>query len=107
MTTRPDISDELIHFMRRATADDAFNRFRRMIEERRVPGGNRTIKGGFRWVCCTEAPLPSLKKGLVNPENFSRYSPFGIMFNKSWVFSQGGRPVFTNLKKHINSYRKH
>lgn len=93
MTTRPDISDKLIHFTRGVTADDAFNRLRRIIEERRLLGGNRMIKGGFRCVCFTEAPLPSLKKGFVNAEHFSRYAPFGIMFSKSWVFSQGGRPV--------------
>jgi hypothetical protein len=93
MTTRPDISEKLIHFTRGATTDNAFNRLRRIIEERRVLGGNRMIKGGFRCVCFTEATLPSLEKDVVNAEHFTRHSSFGIMFNKSWVFSQGGRPV--------------
>jgi hypothetical protein len=93
MTVRPDISDKLIHFTRGATADDAFNRVRSIIGERRLIASNGMIKGGFRCVCFTEAPLPSLKGGFVNAEHFSRYSPFGIMFDKSWVFSRGGRPV--------------
>src|SRR5205823_10746783 len=30
---------------------------------------------------------------LVNPTNFSRYAPFGLMFEKKWIFEKGGRPV--------------
>jgi hypothetical protein len=37
--------------------------------------------------------LISLKDGLVNPNAYSRYSPFGVIFDKSWIFSLGGRPV--------------
>jgi len=29
----------------------------------------------------------------VNPDYYSRYSPFGLIFTKQWVFEQGGRPV--------------
>lgn len=45
-------------------------------------------------VCFTEAPLLSLPGGgLVNPENYSRYAPFGVIFDKNWIFDKGGRPV--------------
>jgi len=44
-------------------------------------------------VCFSEAPLKSLVNGLVNPAAYSRYSPFGIVFEKRWIFGQGGRPV--------------
>jgi hypothetical protein len=29
----------------------------------------------------------------VNPSAYSRYSPFGILVEKQWIFEQGGRPV--------------
>lgn len=51
------------------------------------------IRGGYSCVCFSEAPLASLEHGLVNPSVYSRYSPFGIMFEKSWLFAYGGRPV--------------
>ena len=51
------------------------------------------IRGGYRCVCFTEAPLPAIAGGFVNPESFTRYSPFGIMVDKSWAYAQGGRPV--------------
>jgi hypothetical protein len=56
-------------------------------------GGTGNIKGAYTCVCFTEAPLEVLPKGFVNSTAFSRYSPFGIMFHKSWLFEQGGRPV--------------
>ncbi len=90
---RPDISDKLIHFTSGATVAEAFERLRTILAERRLVGCGAKIKGGFRCVCFTEAPLTSLKNGLVNPTAYSRYSPFGIVVEKGWVFSKGGRPV--------------
>jgi hypothetical protein len=37
--------------------------------------------------------LTSLTGGLINEDYYSRYSPFGIMVSKQWLFAQGGRPV--------------
>lgn len=31
--------------------------------------------------------------GFVNAGSFTRYSPFGLMFDKAWVYAQGARPV--------------
>lgn len=93
MSARPDISDHLAHFTGGASDEDAFGNLCRIIEERRLIGGTRAIRGGYRCVCFTEAPLLSLEGGLVNPTAYSRYRPFGIMFEKRWIFGQGGRPV--------------
>jgi hypothetical protein len=46
-------------------------------------GGGTKIRGGYDCVRFTEAPLASLGQGLVNPSVYSRYFPFGIMFEKS------------------------
>jgi hypothetical protein len=51
------------------------------------------IRGRFNCVCFSEAPIEDLSQGLVNPNYYSSYSPFGIMIPKKWLFSQGGRPV--------------
>jgi hypothetical protein len=63
------------------------------MAECRLLGSGEKIRGGFRCVCFTEAPLTSLVTGLVNPTAYSRYSPFGVIFDKGWIFQQGGRPV--------------
>ena len=93
MPARSDISDKVIHFTRGATYEDALECLLTIVGEGRLIGGNGMIRGGYRCVCFTEAPLPALAGGFVNPASFTRYSPFGLMFDKAWVYAQGGRPV--------------
>ena len=91
--SRADISPYLVHFTSGTTYEDAFTRLRKVIADRSLIAGSRFIKGNYRCVCFSEAPLTSLKGGLVNEDYYSRYSPFGIMVSKQWLFAQGGRPV--------------
>lgn len=93
MSGRPDISDKVIHFTKAATYEDALGVLLAIIGGGRLFGGTGMIRGGYRCVCFTEAPLPAVAGGLVNADSFTRYSPFGLMFEKSWIYEQGGRPV--------------
>jgi hypothetical protein len=93
MPPRPDMTDKLIHFTSGDSHEDAFGNLCSIIEDRHIFGHNHKIKGLFTCVCFTEAPLEALSRGLVNYQNFSRYRPFGIIYDKSFVYSQGGRPV--------------
>lgn len=90
---RTDISDKLSHFTSGANDGEAFERLCAIVETGRLIGSDAMIRGRYRCVCFTEAPLVSLPDGLVNPDAYSRYRPFGLLFDKSWVFAQGGRPV--------------
>lgn len=90
---RSDISHQLIHFTRGESVEDAFSNLCRIVEERTLRGSGTKIREGHVCVCFTEAPLALLPGGLVSPEAYSRYSPFGVVFDKSWIFSLGGRPV--------------
>jgi hypothetical protein len=59
-------------------------------------------------VCFSEAPLIDLKNGLVNEHAYSRYSPFGIMVTKKWLFALGGRPViYQPLKEYWSLPESH
>ena len=91
--SREDISDFLIHFTKGESDDVAFNRLRTILAEHRLVGTNTNIRGGHTCVCFSEAPLAALEKGLLNGSAYSRYSPFGVLFNKSYIYAQGGRPV--------------
>jgi hypothetical protein len=93
MNPRPDYTDKLVHFTSGASEDAAFGRLRNIIDESRIVGSGQKIRGNYPCVCFTEAPLTSLQHGLVNPSAYSRYSAFGIIFEKRWIFDQGGRPV--------------
>jgi hypothetical protein len=73
--------------------EDAFARLRTIIDNRKLIAGSRNIRGDYRCVCFSEAPLVSLREGLVNERYYSHYSPFGIIVSKQWLFALGGRPV--------------
>ncbi len=93
---RSDISNKLIHFTKGETPEDfegAFNNLKNIINLKCILGGNGKIKGNSTCVCFTEAPITSLEEGFVNSNKYSKYSPFGIMFNKKWIYDKGGRPV--------------
>jgi len=91
--SRTDISNFLIHFTKSESQEEAFRRLQKIVLERTLIGTGTLIKGGYPCICFSEAPLTSLKSGLVNPNYCSRYSPFGILVTKAWLFQRGGRPV--------------
>jgi hypothetical protein len=90
---RADMSDHLVHFMSGPTWEGAFGTLCRIIEERRLLGSGRINRDRYRCVCFSEAPLPLVPGGLVNSDAYSRYTPFGVMVDKRWLFARGGRPV--------------
>jgi hypothetical protein len=72
----------------------AADRFVAILQEGKLRGGAGCIKGGFRCVCFSEAPVSKLSYILATPgAHPMRYKPFGIMVSKSWLFERGGRPV--------------
>ena len=90
---RPDLSDKLIHFTGGNSHEEAFGNLCSIIEDRGIRGSNNKIKGLFTCVCFTEAPLAALRRGLVNLQDYSRYRPFGIIYDKTFIHALGGRPV--------------
>jgi hypothetical protein len=102
MPTRTDISDKLIHFTKGNSASDAFEILRKIINERRLVAGNYMIRGGYGCVCFTEAPITAISAGFLSSVPLSRYAPFGLMFDKSWIFALGGRPVIYQSESEFN-----
>ena len=54
-------------------------------------GNSRDIRGGYRCVCFSEAPIAVLAQ--MMSDQSSRYAPYGVMLDKTWLFGQGGRPA--------------
>jgi hypothetical protein len=100
--SRVDISPDLVHFTSGENQEDAFRGLQKIIAERTLIAGRQYIKGNYACVCFSEAPLAILAGGLVNEEYYSRYSPFGIMVAKRWLFAQGGRPVIYESDQEYN-----
>src|SRR5215472_3902451 len=101
--SRQDISEFLVHFTKGTDHEEAFTNLRKIIESRKLIAGSGYIKGNYRCVCFSEAPLANLADGLVNENYYSRYSPFGIVVSKAWLFNRGGRPVIYQPESEFNA----
>ena len=88
MAKRFDISDKVIHFTKGESQDGAFDRLRAIIGERRLIGSSPMVRGGYRCVSFTEAPIGAFVDDFVRQFPFNRYSQFGLMFPKSWVYDR-------------------
>lgn len=93
MDNRADISPYLIHFTKGNDLNDAFANLLSITASQIIYGSNNKIKGEYNCVCFSESPIESIPQGLINTNNYSKYSPFGILVSKEWLFYQGGRPV--------------
>jgi hypothetical protein len=88
---RVDTSEFLVHFTK---GDNARNDFASIVNSAELRGGTGYIKGNFRCVCFTEAPLHALQDILMHPSDHCfKYAPYGIIVKKTWLFQHGGRPV--------------
>src|SRR6516165_2798679 len=91
---RKDLTDNLIHFIRFDSDKGPYKTLSQILREHRLVGGTGHIRGGYQCVCFTELSFRLYAhSGFVNPRGLSRYSPFGIMVPKDWLFERGGRPV--------------
>ena len=91
---RGDLSNRIIHLTRGASLDEAAGVFDQILHEGALVGNNGFIRGGYRCVCFSEAPINVLAQVLASPrDDGMRYAPFGVMVGKAWLFRHGGRPV--------------
>src|SRR5687768_9942725 len=97
---RDDISDQLIHFTKPQAArpqrflEESLAVFDSTLTERKLNGGTGFIRGLHPCICFTEAPIGKLPQIFANPDrDLVRYSPYGFMFTKRWIYEKGGRPV--------------
>jgi hypothetical protein len=97
---RDDIGNKLVHLTKGTGEDTARHRgeaatnLANILAERTLRGGCGFIKGKHLCVCFSEAPIGKLSQILASkdPDGF-KYQPYGILVDKKWLFSKGGRPV--------------
>ncbi|MBU3068269.1 hypothetical protein KOI40_00375 [Aestuariicella sp. G3-2] len=84
---RLDITENLCHWIKASSDDEAVDRICSIISQRKILGANGFVKGSFDCVCFTESPYIEFHK------QKHRYRKYGVMVSKEWVFKNGGRPV--------------
>ena len=116
---RTDISMGLVHLTKRDSKHSPLGILMKILEEKTIKGSINKIVNGHQQgficgnnpaVCFQDVPLHSLSENILweqqlhrqAPELPIRYSPFGLRFDKRYVFRNGGRPVIyekTNVAK--------
>jgi hypothetical protein len=91
---RDDLSDRLVHLTKGETEQHAAARFLSIVRDKALLGGTGLIRGSYRCVCFSEAPISKLGAILAQPSIHGMpYAPLGVMFTKTSLFLAGGRPV--------------
>lgn len=106
---RRDVGNLLIHLTRTPEKPIVLGRvtmsahprnvIQKIASEGRFLGSDGFIKGGYRCVCFTEAPIaeiPTIVRLAREAADISlhpRYEPYGVAVPKEWLFARGGRPV--------------
>lgn len=103
---REDLSEKLIHLTRDFAGKNGEERFLSILEQKQIDGTNTNNKGSYNCICFSEAPIASIgriiaRKGHSVSSNSKeiRYSPYGFMFSKEYLFKIGARPVLYQTKK--------
>ncbi len=100
---RTDISDYLIHLVSGETEEEQMYALLRILQSKSLQASRKKIKGGYNCICFTEAPLMQIRNtGLVNATGYSKYSKFGIMIRKNYLFNLGARPVIYQTENEFN-----
>jgi hypothetical protein len=95
--TRIDHTDYLIHFTKDSkdwNYEDSYKLFIQIILEGHLKESSHFRLGDIPSICFTEASYSALAANYkLNKKYFSRYSPFGFMFAKRYIYKLGGLPV--------------
>ena len=97
LAKRRDHSSHLIHFTKESEVPrrSAVQVLTEIARSRQLRGGTKFIKGSYPCVCFTEAPYWVMADVFNYTDTTeARYSPFGVMVEKQWLYQMGGRPVF-------------
>lgn len=121
IAARSDLSTGLVHLTKNNIIDgEEYNGIEiliKILREKTLIGSHPSsgfICGDQSAVCFQESPLYSLSQNLYseqlyrkqNPGAKIRYNPFGIMFDKQYIYLNGGRPVIYDDSQTAKTYLK-
>ncbi|MGR6859826.1 hypothetical protein ACU5EH_05485 [Aliivibrio salmonicida] len=96
---RDDLTNKLVHLTKGIGEDpskhraEALKNFASILAEQKIIGGTGYIKGSHTCVCFSETPVSKLSHLFSDDSRDFKYQPYGIMFNKEYIYKLGGRPA--------------
>lgn len=115
ISQRSDITTGLVHLTKGNDTMSAGQVLFKILKEGKLKGSTTSsgfICGDIEAVCLQDTPLYSLaqnvyfEQGLIKEgkSNKTRYTAFGIRFEKRFVYKKGGRPVIYDRIKDAKKY---
>lgn len=91
---RLDLTESLTYWLK-PTVSNVEREFMHILTEGRIDGDKPPyVLGDSPIVAFTEVPLAISAKLLCGAKDFGiNYAPVGLLFDRRWVFAEGGRPV--------------
>lgn len=119
ISRRSDMTRAVTHLTKEAKIDgkdlSALEVLVKILKEKKLKGS--TTKSGFivgnmKAVCFQETPLYSLSENIIYEEELEensknpkvRYRPFGLSFDKQYIYEKGGRPVIYDKTNEAKEY---
>lgn len=110
ISRRTDISMGLVHLTKGNGEHNAFKVLMKILEEKTIQANtSKVVDGRIQGFICgnnpvvsfQDVPLYSVSENILweqelrsrNPKSPIRYEPFGLRFDKRYIFRNGGRPV--------------
>lgn len=100
---RGDLSSRVAHLTKGTNMDEAFYNLMNILKKKKIYGSSKKsgfVCGEIPAVCLQEAPLAAIAENLQYEEMLRqdnggkiRYLGFGIRFQKTFIYKNGGRPV--------------
>jgi hypothetical protein len=90
---REDLSEKLIHLTRDFYKKSAKSGFLKILSNKYLLGTETNIEDSSKCICFSEAPISSIGRIIARKTGEIRYSPYGFMFSKEYLFKLGARPV--------------
>lgn len=90
---RDDLSERLIHLTRDLDSISGQDRFMQIVNSKQILGSSLNIRGGYKCICFSEAPISALGQIIAKKDSDIHYSPYGFMFSKDYLYKLGARPV--------------
>lgn len=119
ISRRSDMTGTVTHLTKEAKIDgkdlSALEVLVKILKDKKLKGSTTEsgfIVGSRRAVCFQETPLYSLSENIIYEEELEeksknpkvRYRPFGLSFDKQYIYEKGGRPVIYDKTREAKEY---
>ncbi|EOT2960295.1 DUF2971 domain-containing protein [Clostridium perfringens] len=111
---RSDMTSRLIHLTKESNEKTAVENLVKILKDKKINGSGKEgfIVGNDKAVCLQECPVYYLAQNIyyerkMNKDGRSkkiRYRGIGLMFDKTYIYKKGGRPVIYDKTEEAKKY---